>query len=273
MIKSVLTMGAALLAFGVTTAEARTFGHVAGGLSYVDDDDFLNQNADAWSYGFQGAVGFDLTPSWNLQLGAAYSNQENDFQFAQGYSVDNWNAGAIAFWRDPSKGMVGGEVAYQRTQGSYTDTSWDGYLIGIRGEYYAPSYTIGGSLNYNTFEYSEYNYDLNAYAGDVFITYYAGDRVGVTGRISFSSTDFPSTAPSYDRWTLGADVEYLVTENFSVSAVASYVAHDYFTEDFKTFKLGAELKFYFGTEGSLSAQHRTSTLKPSESSLGIYMFD
>lgn len=155
MMKSVLTAGVSLLALAaVSAAEAKTVGHVAGGVNYVDWDDnlFGGKNVDWWQFNFQGAAAFDLTPTWNVQFDTSFNSDRLSGDAFSGKSIalDTWRAGTELFWRDSTQGMFGLEVAYQTLDQAQ---SLDGVFVGLRGEYYSSdAFTFGGGVNYNTFE-------------------------------------------------------------------------------------------------------------------------
>ncbi len=275
MMKSILAAGVSLLTLAaVSTAEAKTFGHVAGGVNYVDNDDafFGGKDVNQYQFNFQGAAGFDLTPTWNLQFDTSFNSDRfsGDTFGGKTVAMDTWRAGTQAFWRDSATGMVGLEVAYQTVD--FSSIAIDGFFVGLRGEYYAgDKFTVGGGVNYNTFEASFYT-DLDTLGVNLFGTYYASDKVGISLRGNYSSTDIKSAPDNLDTYGISADVEYLFQNNLSLSGSLAYGSTDFITQDFDKFTVGAKLKVYFGTEGSLANQHRTSTLEPTASGFGIPFF-
>ena len=273
MMKSVLTAGVSLLALAaVSAAEAKTVGHVAGGVNYVDWDDnlFGGKNVDWWQFNFQGAAAFDLTPTWNVQFDTSFNSDRLSGDAFSGKSIalDTWRAGTELFWRDSTQGMFGLEVAYQTLDQAQ---SLDGVFVGLRGEYYSSdAFTFGGGVNYNTFETS--GVSLDTWGANLFGTYYANEKTGISLRGNYASTDLPSSSPEIDTWGISADVEYLFQNNLSLTGSIGYTRIDVVSDDLSRLTVGAKLKVYFGTEGSLANQHRTGTLEPTTAGFNLPFF-
>lgn len=275
MMKTLLAAGVSLLALSaVTTAQAKTVGHIAGGVNYVgnDDDFFGGKDVNQYQFNFQGAAGFDLTPTWNVQFDAAFNSDRysGDIFSGKTVAVDTWRAGTQAYWRDEATGMFGLEVAYQSLD--YSIIAIDGFLVGLRGEYYVnDNFTLGGGVNYNTYEASSFT-SLDTFTANLFGTYYVNDKTGISLRGNYSSTDVTGAPDNLDGYGVSADVEYLFQNNLSLSGLVSYGNTDFITTDFDRFTVGAKLKIYFGTEGSLAHQQRTSTLEPTTSGFNLPIF-
>lgn len=270
----IVALGAGLMALGAASAETRSFGHIAGSATWQDQELFIGANADLWKYNIQGAIGFEAAPRWNVQFDAAFTNDAYaDLLFFDGPSFESYRAGTQIFWRDPSQGMVGVEFAYQSFAG-FGDAI-DGYVAGLKGEYYAgANTTIGGGLTYSLLTPIFGSADAATFGGNAFVTYYASDTVGLSLRTSYNSTDIDISIGTQDIWTVSADVEYLFTGQMSVSASAGYTTNDYFAfNSFDAVSAGVKLKFYFGTEGSLANQHRNSTLESTITDLSIMPLD
>ncbi len=273
MMKSVLTAGVSLLALAaVSAAEAKTVGHVAGGVNYVDWDDnlFGGKNVDWWQFNFQGAAAFDLTPTWNVQFDTSFNSDRisGDTFGGKSIALDTWRAGTELFWRDSTQGMFGLELAYQSLDQAQ---SLDGVFVGLRGEYYSSdAFTFGGGVNYNTFETS--GVSLDTWGANLFGTYYANEKTGISLRGNYASTDLPSSSPEIDTWGISADVEYLFENNLSLTGSLGYTSIDVVSDDLSRLTVGAKLKVYFGTEGSLANQHRTGTLEPTTAGFNLPFF-
>lgn len=273
MMKSVLTAGVSLLALAaVSAAEAKTVGHVAGGVNYVDWDDnlFGGKNVDWWQFNFQGAAAFDLTPTWNVQFDTSFNSDRLSGDAFSGKSIalDTWRAGTELFWRDSAQGMFGLEVAYQTLDQAQ---SLDGVFVGLRGEYYSSdAFTFGGGVNYNTFETS--GVSIDTWGANLFGTYYANEKTGISLRGNYASSDLPSSSPEIDTWGISADVEYLFQNNLSLTGSIGYTSIDVVSDDLSRLTVGAKLKVYFGTEGSLANQHRTGTLEPTTAGFNLPFF-
>jgi len=273
MMKSVLTAGVSLLALAaVSAAEAKTVGHVAGGVNYVDWDDnlFGGKNVDWWQFNFQGAAAFDLTPTWNVQFDTSFNSDRLSGDAFSGKSIalDTWRAGTELFWRDSTQGMFGLEVAYQTLDQAQ---SLDGVFVGLRGEYYSSdAFTFGGGVNYNTFETS--GVSIDTWGANLFGTYYANEKTGISLRGNYASSDLPSSSPEIDTWGISADVEYLFQNNLSLTGSIGYTSIDVVSDDLSRLTVGAKLKVYFGTEGSLANQHRTGTLEPTTAGFNLPFF-
>ncbi len=270
MMKSILAVGVSVIAFGAVSAEAKTFGHIAGSVNYLSVDDifFGGKDTDRWQYDVQGAVGFDLTPNWNLQLNADFT-RDNWSNFAVDEGVDALSLGGIAFWRDPSKGLLGVEVNY--THVDFASQSNDGYLLALRGEYFGAAYTIGGRIYWAPSDF--YTVDLDTVGGGLSATFYTSDKMAVSLRGNYQDYSFNGNSNDQYNLDITADVEYLFDNNLSLTGTLGYNTGNAFGSDFDTLTVGAKLKFYFGTEGTLANQHRTSTLEPTVSNLGIIWFD
>jgi len=273
MMKSILAAGVSLLALtAVSAAEAKTVGHVAGGVNYVDwdEDVFGGKDINWWQMNFQGAAAFDLTPTWNAQFDFSFNSDRLSGDAFSGKSIalDTWRAGTELFWRDSTQGMVGLEVAYQTLDQAQ---SLDGYLVALRGEYYSSdAFTFGGGVSYNSFDDS--GVSLDTWGGNVFGTYYANEKTGISLRANYNSTDLPGSSPEVDTWGVSADVEYLFDNNLSLSGSLGYSSIDVVSDDLSRLTVGAKLKIYFGTEGSLANQHRTGSLEPSQSGFSLPFF-
>lgn len=277
MMKSILAAGVGLLALtAASAAEAKTVGHIAGGASYVgnDDDFFGGQDVDQYQFNFQGAAGFDLTPTWNIQFDASFNTDRfngDTFGGPTTVALDTWRAGTQAFWRDSASGMFGIEVAYQSI--GFSSVVFDGFFVGLRGEYYvSDAFTIGGGVNYNTYGADFAGYDLDTVGANLFGTYYASDKLGISLRGNYASTDIAYAPDNLNSFGISADVEYLFQNNLSLNGSIGYGNTDFVSQDFDRFTVGAKLKVYFGTEGSLANQHRTSTLEPTNAGFGMPFF-
>jgi len=271
MMKSILAAGVSLLTL-TAVAEAKTVGHVAAGVNYVDWDEdlFGGKNVDWWQFNFEGAAAFDLTDTWNVQFDTAFNSDRvsSDVFGGKNVAFDTWRAGSQLFWRDPTQGMVGLEVAYQSMDIQY---SIDGILVALRGEYYASdAFTVGGSIAYDTFDAGPVSFDT--FTGTLFGTYYLNEKTGLTLTGKYGQTDFDVASTNIDSWSLGANVEYLFQNNMSLGGGLSYRSTDVESTDLSRLTVGLNLKVYFGTEGSLANQHRTGSLAPTRSEMGLPFF-
>lgn len=267
MMKSILAAGVSLLAFSaVTTAQAApVVGHISGEASYVsyDSDVFSGKNIDSYKYNFNGAALFDLTPSWNIQFDSTFRSLtlSSDAFGGKSLAIDTWDAGTQVFWRDTSKGLFGVTLGYNSLDLPFGE-SLDGFYAGLRGEYFANDHlTVGGGFVYNMFDGKG---QLSNYTGSLFGTYYVGTQTGISLRGQYASTDISGTGNSFETWGLSTDVEYLFQNNLSIAGSVGYEQADlpYGTANFDQWTVGAKLKVYFGTEGSLANQHRTGSLAP-----------
>jgi len=263
MMKSILAAGVSLLALSaVTTAQAKTVGHVSGGVTYVDNDIFSGKGINQYSFDFEGAAGFDLTPTWNVQFDTHFKSDRlsgGGIFGGKTLAIDTWRAGTQIFWRDSSQGMFGVELAYNTLDTGFGGGALDGFLAGLKGEYYgSDQYTIGGGVTYNTFEGKG---SLDTFGGNLFVTYYVNEKTGISLTGDYDDTDVGGSSSNLTQWTVAGDVEYLFENNLSLSGVVSYGNTDISSNDFDTITVGAKLKVYFGTEGSLANQHRTGTLE------------
>lgn len=260
--KSLLASGVCLLAL-TTVAQAKTVGHVSGSGTYVfvDDDVFGGKNVDQFEFNFNGAAGFDLTPTWNVQFDVNFNSANfvgDDLFSGKDISIDTWQAGTQLFWRDPTQGMVGIQAAYSDM--SFFTIGLDGFLVGLRGEYYgSDKYTIGGAIAYNALEQG--SGELNTTTGSLFATYYSGAQTAISLRGEYGTFDTGSST-DLDTWGISADVEYLFQNNLSLTGGLGYGSTDFGGSDVDQFTVMAKLKVYFGTEGTIANQHRTSTLEP-----------
>lgn len=260
--KSLLASGVCLLAL-TTVAQAKTVGHVSGSGTYLsfDDDLFSGKDVDQFKFNFNGAAAFDLTPTWNVQFDANFTTANftgDDIFSGKDISIDTWQAGTQLFWRDPTQGMVGVQAAYSDL--SFFTVGLDGFLIGLRGEYYgSDQYTIGGAIAYNALEQG--SGELNTTTGSLFATYYTGAQTAISLRGEYGTFDTGGSSDP-DTWAISADVEYLFQNNLSLTGGLGYESTDFGPADFDQFTVMGKLKIYFGTEGTLANQHRTSTLEP-----------
>ncbi len=271
MMKSLMAAGVSLLAL-TAVAQANTVGHVGAGVNYVDWDDdlFSGKNIDWWQFQFEGAAAFDLTDTWNVQFDTSFNSDRvsSDVFGGKNIAFDTWRAGTQLFWRDQTQGMVGLEVAYQSMDVQY---SLDGILVALRGEYFASDrFTVGGSVAYDTYDFGPGSIDT--WTGTLFGTYYVNDKTGITLTGKYGTSDFDVATTDFDNWSIGADVEYLLQNNLSLGAGLAYRSTDVETTDLSRLTFGMNLKVYFGTEGSLANQHRTGSLEPTRSELGIPFF-
>lgn len=264
MLKSALAAGVSLLALAaVTSAQADTVGHISGSGTYVspDSDLFGGKNLDQFVMNFNGAALFDLTPTWNVQFDFNYGTASflsDDIFSGKDISIDDWQAGTQIFWRDPTRGLVGVQVAYSDL--SVSIASLDGFRVGLRGEYFgSDTYTLGGAIVYDSV--GQGGDDLETTTGSLFGTYYSGTQTAYSLRAAYGT--FGGNSPSdLDNWEISADVEHLFQNNLSLSGGLGYARLDGSGGNLDSFNVMAKLKVYFGTEGTLANQHRTSTLEP-----------
>ncbi len=274
MMKSILAAGASLLTLAaVSAAEAKTVGHVSGSTTYVDSDIFGGKDINEYKFDFEGAAGFDLTPTWNIQFDTHFTSDRFTSDDAFGgktLAIDTWRAGTQVYWRDSTQGLFGVEVAYNTIDGGFGSGALDGFLAGLKGEYYgSEAWTLGGGITYNTYE-AFGGKSLDQFGGDLFATYYVNEKTGISLRGKYSSLD---VGTDIDTWKVGADVEYLFQNNLSLAGALTYSSFSSgSSSDVDAFTFGAKLKVYFGTEGSLANQHRTGTLEATSGAIDIPLF-
>ena len=263
-------MNKALLAAGVCLAAltgaavAAPVGNVSAGYSYIDVDSnvFSGKSVNWNQFNLAGSAGYDVGSNWTIQGDFTFRSDRLSIDSMGSYevSLDSWRAGGEAYWRDQSQSLAGFELAY--TSVDVGPAVLDGVLVGLRGEVFASdTITYGAAISYNAF--SGKGTDLRTWNGNAFLTYYAAPKTALSLRLGGSTTDIDSAPFTPETWSVGGDVEYLLDSNLSLIGGLEYRTTDFTVADFDTLAVSARLKVYFGTEGTLVQQHRTTTLEPS----------
>jgi len=261
MNKALLAAGVSLLAL-TGAAAAGPVGNVSAGYTYLDfDDDLFGGKSVNWNqFNLTGSAGYDVGSNWMVQGDFSFRSDKLTADNSPiDAGIDTWRAGGQAFWRDSAQGLAGFELAYTSVDAGF---SIDGVLVGLRGEVFASdTFTYGAAISYNAFEGKGAQFD--AWTGTAFATYYAGPKTALSLRLNGSNTEIDVSSNDLSTWGVGGDVEYLLDSNLSLTGGLAYATLDGgFGDDIDTFSLSAKLKVYFGTEGTLAQQHRTTTLEP-----------
>jgi hypothetical protein len=195
-----------------------------GGLFDTDD-------ADGEIYGVTGSV--------SLPVGHAFGVQADGMLGA----VDGELFGGVgghAFWRDPSRALVGVYGGWSTIDGSGADS----YRFGVQSGIYLGRFSIEGMLGWEGMEFDDFDDEDNIFG---------------LADIAFYPTDDLRVSAGYRRWddkdiaALGA--EYQLPANWGGTSAALFAEGRMGTDDYKAAWGG--VRFYFGGEAkSLIRRHR-----------------
>lgn len=126
-----------------------------GGYNWIDTNDSTeDEKTEFWLYGGWAAINIPVRGASGIQLemfgeGTSVSSDENDNY--------NWSAGGgvHAFWRDPSRGLLGvfGGAVYSdvgNADNDHFNHAW-AWLAGIEGQAYLNMTTLYGQAGYATY--------------------------------------------------------------------------------------------------------------------------
>lgn len=272
--KTVLAAGvsclavASIFAAGANAAGSsrdRYAGTISLGYSYTDFNIDGIDDTSVDTFSGSGAVVFNLEGNYYAQADFAFASHSlgDDFTGPIDISLDTWKAGGEVFWRDPSVGMFGVELAYQSAD---LGISGDGFRAGVRGEYYfSDKFTLGAAVGYQELSVDPF-LDADGWYVNAKATYYVNDKVSVSLNANYFTLDL-GLSSDVDQWSVGAEAEYLISKETPVSVYGGvrYGQYDIdnasFDNDETTVYVG--VKFRFGNEGgSLKDQDRNGALTP-----------
>src|SRR6185436_1351292 len=184
-----------------TAAKNRYAGMITLGYSFTSlDTDTGGDDVDVSTFIGSGTVMYNLEGDWFAQANFAFASHSPDTDpFPINFSLDTWNAGGTVFWRDPSSGMLGLDLAYQSVD---VGVSGDGIRAGLRGEWYPNDrWTVSGAVGWETIDFNLIDFD--GWYANAAIKYYFGDRFSLAINANYFNlqNDFIPVAP--DQWSVG----------------------------------------------------------------------
>lgn len=265
---------AAASANPATAAKNRYAGLITLGYSYTDFD--LQNGFDSVSTNTfigSGAVVFNLEGNWFAQADFSFASHSPDVSgLPVSLSLDTWNAGGSVFWRDPSVGMLGVDLAYQSAD---VGISGDGFRAGVRGEWYPNDrWTVSGAVGWEQLDFNLTTVD-GIYANAA-VKYYFNDKISVSLNANYFEINPDNVPFSVDtqQWSVGAEGEYLISRDTPVSVYGG-VRYGEFSidnnpgDDPNQWTAYVGLKFRFGDDGdTLSGQDRNGALTPTTTGFG-----
>lgn len=221
-------------------------------------------------------------PSGNFNVQSDFAFHSHRLDFADGkngpdgnIAIDQWHAGGVAFWRDPTMGLFGIDGA---TGGIDIGHAGDVLRVGGRAEWFLGDMaTIGGGVGYHNLDFGSGKIDIDGVNVNAFVNFYATEDLAIKVEFDYASLDFSSTnncegpCPDVDgdMWAVGGEVEYLLRDMFGGSS-SLFVGGRYAEREFDisgdgtlTFEhaqVFVGFRSYFVTGGSLANHHRTNTL-------------
>src|SRR6185503_12627176 len=132
------------------------------------------------------------------------------------FSLDTWTAGGTVFWRDPSVGMLGVDVAYQSMD---IGISGDGFRVGARGEWYpSDRWTVSGAIGWETVDFNIVDFD--GWYANAAVKYYFSDRFSASLNANYFNVQNEFTSAEPNQWSVGLEGEYLASRETPLSIYA-----------------------------------------------------
>jgi len=228
-----------------------------------------------WNTPFGEAGGLVTCGGFNAQADFAYYNHQGDADVGLGkledVDADNSHFGGALFWRDPSYAALGVSGSWV-SQDVLTKDS-DVFRVGVFGEFYLESITLGASAHYfngeladfGVFDLDQDGFELAAYG-----RFYATPDLSLMlrGDALFSDIDANGGEDgSVDGWAITGEAEYLAWDKgLSVFGGVRYAQRSLDSDegdeeiDIDDTQVYAGLKFYFGQDGSLMDRQRTGVV-------------
>lgn len=172
-------------------ANAQTVGQIGANYSHVELDAGALGDADADTYGVDGAVRFDAG-SLGAQIDGAVSRFDAD-----GGDATVWSATGHLNTK-VGEGLVGGFAGFTTSDDV---TLW---AVGVEGQAnLAPSTSLYGQFGYGK---SDDLNDVDFWAGRAELRHFVTDNLKLQGSAGFTKTD--GGGVDLDMWNLGVDAEY-----------------------------------------------------------------
>jgi len=256
-----------------TAAKNRYAGMITLGYSFssIDTDTGLD-DIDVSSFIGSGAVVYNLEGDWFAQANFAFASHSPDTDpLPINFTLDTWNAGGTIFWRDPSVGMLGVDVAYQSADAGI---SGDGFRAGLRGEWYPNDrWTVSAAFGWETADFNLI--DIDGIYANAAVKYYFSDRFSLALNANYfdAETDLIPIEPN--QWSVGLEGEYLASRETPLSIYGG-VRYGEFDLDVgggapepSQWTAYVGLKFRFGNEGApLVVQDREGAVQPTTTGFG-----
>ena len=259
---------AAASAHPAAASNSKYAGLITLGYSYTDID--VNNggigNVSVNTFIGSGAVDYNVEGNYFAQLDFAFASHSPDSGKTGGISLslDTWTAGGTFFWRDPSVGMLGVDLAYQSAD---IGISGDGLRAGLRGEYYVNNrVTIGAAVGWEELDFHGLTRADGWYA-NAQVKYYVSDKTSLSLNANYYTADINNAPFDTNQWSVGLEGEYLISRETPVSVYAGVRYGDFnidnLSNDPTDWTAYVGLKFRFGNDGgSLADQDRNGALSP-----------
>lgn len=241
-----LAAAAATLALAASTAvyaQTVSSGDVTLAYTYNSVDVDNASDVDANSFSVAGRVAIPVSGSLGAQIDGGYTYTDAD----DSDSIDTIGATGHLFVRNEQY-MIGGFF------GASDADDVTAYGGGLEGEYYLPTWSLGGRLSYATADDDDVGgADIDVYGLDAYGKFFASDNWSAKFGAGLGSADFNNAGGDEDFWNVNASTEYLLTGlPISLTAGVSYVDFDNASNTALT--VGA--RWNFGGQ-NLKARNRT----------------
>ena len=265
---------AALAAAGAnpaTAAKNNYAGMISLGYAFTNvDPDIGGFDVDVNTVTGSGAVMFQLEGDWFAQANFSFASHSPDVDpLPVNLTLDTWNAGGTIFWRDPSAGMFGVDLAYQSVD---VGLSGDGIRAGVRGEWYpSDRWTVSGAIGWEQVDFNLV--DVDGIYANLGVKYYFSDKFSFGVNANYFEADVDLVNVDTSQWSVGAEGEYLFSRDTPVSV---YAGARYGQFDIDNTSLEPEqwtayvgLRFRFGNDGApLVGQDREGAVQPTTTGFG-----
>ena len=206
--------------------------------------------------------------NFNAQVDASYylndlSNFENDGSSVGEEGVGRSHFGGALFWRDETLGLIGIDAALGQTK--WNDDKINYYRVGGRFEYYLGDYfTLGGRGGYIHEKEASQLQGASGYYANAFARAYVLDSLALTASLDYAKFRHwdPAAPLTIKSFTGEAEFDLANSINVPVSVFAGgrYSDQDDGEAVFNEVQGFVGLKFYFGTDGTLSSKQRNNTI-------------
>lgn len=223
--------------------------HTSYDLSGTSND--LNSNAFHGS----GSALWTWPSKLNIQGDFSFNSDRLKADGGEQAAVDTWMIGGGVFYRDPTQGLIGGQLRYQSLDiGQHAD----GLNVAGRGELFLSEANLGAYLGYSTFDAN--GLDLDGWQLGAYGKYYVQPNLGLKLGVDYSTWD--QDGSDVNDLSLNGEAEYLIPHcTTSMFAGLGYGSLDVgSSNDIDYWRFGLGLRVHFGVDGSLIERNRVEPL-------------